>query len=243
MPTTLDTLPPEVLYEILKQFPVHANEQLHFTHHPLLTLPLVSRTLHAATESFCFHQLQKLRAQFPHHKVSQRTPYRKVYVKHAHTHCSFCNRSTSCTAIIFPYIRCCRGCDRKVWPEKISLSAAKRTYGLPEQMLLARCAWGAYMCQGVWARMLLTPEVKQLAGEVHGDLENWLEGRRRKGAERRRKRYSTCAVSFHKSCALTWHRLSNMAIRSGEAVKMVEDGVITTFSPDGTSSVTGTHKP
>jgi hypothetical protein len=192
-PPTLDSLPQEILHEIcfyVSPVLIHSTRRSLTSNHPLLALSRVNRTLHAATEGFSRHQLQKLRTRFNYLKpnVFGKAPYRLSYLRFVRDRCAFCGNKTVCTARVFNHIRCCRSCDNRKWPDKITLTYARTTYALKEDLLMSRCNWGSYMCHGVWTRMFLERQVKALAREVHGDLEKWMAEREKKRQVRKDKR-------------------------------------------------------
>jgi hypothetical protein len=185
--TTLDTLPLDLQYHILRYLDLPRPPSLYS--HPFLTLSLVSKTLLATVESHSTHLLHRLLSRFPNTapKRIPSTNSRRTYLVHTTKRCRYCDAKTNAVAKIFNFIPCCRYCDARQWPEKITLTKARTTYGLKTEMLLEKCHWGAYYCVGVYTRMFDEREVRRLAERVHGDLEAWLERKRQK-AEKRRKR-------------------------------------------------------
>ncbi|KAF8539045.1 hypothetical protein BDD12DRAFT_839807 [Trichophaea hybrida] len=193
-PTTLDTLPLDVQYSILCYLDLPRPSFIY--DHPFLTLSLVSPSLLATVESHCTHLLHRLLSRFPSTapKLIPPTNSRRTYLTHTTKRCRFCDTKTTAVAKIFNFIPCCRICDARQWPEKITLTKARMTYGLSAEMLKARCNWGAYYCVGVYTRMFDEREVRKLAGVVHGDLEAWLE-RKRLRSEKRRMRKAERVVT------------------------------------------------
>lgn len=75
---------------------------------------------------------------------------------------------------------CCRKCDKKIWPDKITLTNAKKVYGLTAEELKMNCVFGVYMCMNTPTTMFMEPEVRRYAESVHGDLETWREKKKRR---------------------------------------------------------------
>ena len=104
-------------------------------------------------------------------------------------------------------LHCCAAFDLKEWPDKITKTEAKVTYGLKDHHLLPQeCfspttvrlltnhpgglpkpRYGTYMVSGVTTTMFLREEVIELAELLKGDLQNYLEKRKAEREERSRK--------------------------------------------------------
>ncbi|KAF8244048.1 hypothetical protein K440DRAFT_663738 [Wilcoxina mikolae CBS 423.85] len=193
-PTTLDTLPLDIQYSILRYLDLPHPSFIY--EHPFLTLSLVSTTLHSAVESHCTHLLHRLLSRFPSTAPKRIPPTnsRRTYLTHTTKRCRFCNTKTTAVAKIFNFIPCCRICDARQWPEKITLTKARTTYGLSAEMLMARCNWGGYYCVGVYTRMFDEREVRKLAEMVHGDLEAYFERKRLRSEKRRMRKAERVAA-------------------------------------------------
>ncbi|KAF2767582.1 hypothetical protein EJ03DRAFT_352926 [Teratosphaeria nubilosa] len=119
-------------------------------------------------------------------------------------HCVFCGKTSSRRAILANGLMCCRECDRKQWPEKITKTAAMHHYDLkphhlfrpkynPTQCHLHASPWpriqyGTYMSSNVATTMFLLKDVKRLAEAVHGDLEEHKQKKRLEKEERDSKK-------------------------------------------------------
>ena len=188
---TLETLPLELQHHLLSFLdlprPLKARD------HAYLALSRVSRTLNAAVESYCRHRLVRLSARFvPGPKVSARPKNtRRRYLRYTAGRCRFCNRPTSASSKLFTFIPCCAPCDRMQWPEKITLTTAKKTYGLKEEQLTAGCHFGAYYCHNIYTRMFHEPDVRRLAQRVHGDLDAFFAKKEARRAKRRARQLAT----------------------------------------------------
>lgn len=81
--------------------------------------------------------------------------------------------------MVFNDIVCCRSCDRKIWPEKMTKTAARTTYDLHDHQL-AKIQSGRYQVYGMISTMYLTSDVKKLAESIHGNLEEWKKKKKEK---------------------------------------------------------------
>ena len=180
MSSLLETLPLELLYAVFQYL-----YSLDAPKHPLIALSSVSRSLRDAVESYSIHALRQHHARFP--RSAPRPPfntgahprtYRRTYLFHTLARCVFCNWTTQCVAKVFNDLRCCRKCDKVQWPDKITLTQARKKYGLSRDVLERSCKhWGVYICMGVLTTMFLEGEVKKVADRIHGGLEEWMERR------------------------------------------------------------------
>lgn len=121
-----------------------------------------------------------------------------------HSSCSLRPLPIRLIALTFPHPLCPLHfgsmTDIRISREKITLTDAKKMYGLKEENLLPdqhvnsptsrklmaqlglpRARYGVYICQGARATMFLIKDVKQLAALVHGELESYMAKR---GADR-----------------------------------------------------------
>lgn len=158
-------------------------------------------------------------------RTANRLRGRKGLLTWCSTHCVFCGKKSARSAILVNGFRCCAACDKAQWyvssrmimtliisslfifdptcdfkltpyREKITLTDAKRIYGLREENLLPnqhvnsetsrkllaqlgvpQARYGVYTCQGARATMFLLEDVKQLAALVHGELESYMAKR------------------------------------------------------------------
>ncbi|KAK3716156.1 hypothetical protein LTR37_006601 [Vermiconidia calcicola] len=136
-------------------------------------------------------------------------------LKWAEKHCVFCGTKSSRSAIMMNGLHCCKECDRKEWPDKITKTDAKRDFGLNEHHLLPhqhhsgaaakllakhpgglpKLRYGTYTATGVQATMFLRHEVEALAKVAHGDLKAYLEKRQGDQDRRKQKTKETKAVN------------------------------------------------
>lgn len=116
-------------------------------------------------------------------------------------HCVYCGKTSTRSATMMNGLGCCKDCDAKHWPDKITKTMAKTEYDLKEHQLtphdlvakrmgLPKLRQGTYMCQGMITTMFLRSEVVELARLVHGpgDLDAYLAQRQKEREERERKR-------------------------------------------------------
>lgn len=192
---TLETLPLELQHHLLSFLDLPRTVKVR--DHPYLALACVSRTLYTAVESYCRHRLARLCVRFaPGPRVGARPKNtRRRYLRYTAGRCRFCNRLTTASSKLFTFIPCCAPCDRLQWPEKITLTMAKKTYGLKEEQLTAGCHFGAYYCYNIYTRMFYEPDVRRLAQRVHGDLDAFFAKREARRAKvKRRVRQPTSPV-------------------------------------------------
>ncbi|KAI5808414.1 hypothetical protein BZA77DRAFT_18361 [Pyronema omphalodes] len=157
---------------------------------PLNRLAFVSRCFRDLVESYCAHRLAQLEARaktsLPLSHCRKPRTYRKHFLRRVIYHCEFCQVKTGCRAIVFNNLVCCRSCDRSIWPEKMTLTAAKSTYDLNDFQLKGIQS-GYYAVYGMLTRMFLTSDVKKLAESIHGDLEEWTKKKEEKRLKRQKK--------------------------------------------------------
>jgi hypothetical protein len=164
--------------------------------YPFLTLALVSKNTYSIIEAYTQHLLLSHHNRFPTNKLSSppnlraclknrqnALSFRGVYIHLSGQHCRFCDKRTKCVGIVYSEIVCCRKCDRTVWPAKVTLTQASRTYGLSKEALEANCEFGSYRGPMNWTTMFMERDVKRYAESVYGDLDEW-----RKNRSKRRKR-------------------------------------------------------
>ncbi|KAI9709559.1 MAG: hypothetical protein M1820_003319 [Bogoriella megaspora] len=179
---------------------------------PLCELAAVSHRFHDLVESFCktllylqdnIGNFKELKDQadltnIPGKPLRSKSPRRMVWYKWTLHHCIFCGKKSVRRAIFNNNVRCCQVCDRKVWPDKITMTSAMTQYDLRRQHLFKEVThavqghWeyrrptlrmAQYDSQGVLTRMFLIPDVVRLAESVHGNL----EAHKKIREERRRK--------------------------------------------------------
>ncbi|KAF2238962.1 hypothetical protein EV356DRAFT_563635 [Viridothelium virens] len=188
---------------------------------PLFQLAMVSRHLNTLVEDFCrrlLFQYQSIgllksskdgvihatKGSRPVVQIvsKRKEAHRCVWVKWSRQHCVFCGKKSVRRAVFNNQLRCCQSCDRKRFPEKITMTAAMNQFDLKRHHLFKhavyrggyweygspniRCA--AYDCQGVLTRLFFRSDVAELARRVHGDFDAHMrvrEERRRKLAEKK----------------------------------------------------------
>ncbi|KAF8539011.1 hypothetical protein BDD12DRAFT_805690 [Trichophaea hybrida] len=183
---TLETLPLDLHYHLLSYLDLPRPELR--SAHPYLALSNVSKGLYSIVESYCTHRLTRLRTCFPTTapKLAARPKNsRRKYLQHTASRCRFCNRTTTAYSKLYTFIPCCAACDKREWPEKITLTKAKQKYGLKEEQLTSACHYGAYYCHNVYTRMFNEPEVRKLAERVHGDLDAYFRVKEERRAKRK----------------------------------------------------------
>ena len=103
-------------------------------------------------------------------------------------HCCFCGKKSVRSAILMNGLRCCRPCDDKHWPDKMTKTAARIHGHLRQDQLMpreaavsptcrdlyaAKCGssgirYGIYLVYGQETTMFLRKDVEALARRVHG---------------------------------------------------------------------------
>ncbi|EME78261.1 uncharacterized protein MYCFIDRAFT_80690 [Pseudocercospora fijiensis CIRAD86] len=113
------------------------------------------------------------------------------------TNCIFCGRKSRRAAIMMNGFRCCTHCDKKEWPEKVTMSQAVEDYGLSKKELLptreashtevARMReefpgfqgiwYGTYVSSNVRTTMFMKHDLRRLATTIFGDVDAHLARR------------------------------------------------------------------
>ncbi|KAF2152317.1 hypothetical protein K461DRAFT_321339 [Myriangium duriaei CBS 260.36] len=163
----------------------------------LLDLSATSKTIRATVSAFCTRELARwlapvTKSELPGKgkpkpkKVPQRwkipagmtdiSPVTEL-IRHSKMYCVWCQKTTQRRAILFNGMACCARCDKEWWPDKITLTEAKKRYKLKDQHLfhiVLGCApfWpsirhGTYSCQGSTATMLFRKDVERLHNAVY----------------------------------------------------------------------------
>ena len=120
MPRILDTLPTEILFEILH----HVAFETTFppVRHPLDTLAATNRLLHAVVED-CTRRLLLKRANIKRPQCKAKAKafiYRRRWLKLIAITCQLCDRPSRRKAILEAGMTCCKGCDNKKYPKMVS---------------------------------------------------------------------------------------------------------------------------
>ncbi|KXT12080.1 hypothetical protein AC579_1859 [Pseudocercospora musae] len=115
----------------------------------------------------------------------------------AHTNCIFCGKKSRRAAIMMNGFRCCAHCDKKQWPEKVTMSQAVDDYGLSKKQLLPdreashtevasmreefpgfeRIWYGTYISSNVQTTMFMKDDLRRLAATIFGDVDAHLAKR------------------------------------------------------------------
>ncbi|KAK5165140.1 uncharacterized protein LTR77_009237 [Saxophila tyrrhenica] len=137
-------------------------------------------------------------------------------------HCVFCGKKSIRTAIMMNGLRCCRDCDGKHWPEKITKTDAKAQYDLKENQLLPNqhpaakmlnrhpgglpvLRYGTYMVSSVVTTMFMRSDVEALAKLAHGDLKAHFAKREAAREERKTKMAENRAKKVAQAIQLLQH--------------------------------------
>ncbi|WPH04413.1 Hypothetical protein R9X50_00730400 [Acrodontium crateriforme] len=217
----LTTLPPELIHEIINHLLANHNTDIAFASrkeidgdvpHPLVTLAASCKKLETEVNQWAEHFF-KQHAAITHIKPppTNANPTQRDWL-HGPSglfnwiakNCAFCGKKSQRAAILANGLKCCSGCDRSQWPDKITKTDAKNQFALKEHHLLPhrhqfgqfaksgatlpRLRYGTYMVSGVATTMFLRRDVKILADLVHGDVEEHMKERARVKEERARKK-------------------------------------------------------
>ena len=129
MPTSLETLPPELLYIILSFCDPFSSA--HLPLHPLHALAATSHHIRAVVEDYCRGMLKKhagievkaLKAQGKSKAKGRGTAKTNVirhrWLKWTQNTCVICKRVSRRKGIFERGMTVCSGCDRRCWPKMV----------------------------------------------------------------------------------------------------------------------------
>ncbi|KAF1946149.1 hypothetical protein EJ02DRAFT_450923 [Clathrospora elynae] len=123
MPTQLDTLPPEILFNILSFTEPTCNPTL--TSYSLNAIAETNKQLNAIVEEYA-RSLLKQHANITPPKHSKTFTCRKRWLADI---CQFCKKTSKRTACFYPTLTCCDKCDRKQYP-KMTMTKATQDHHL-----------------------------------------------------------------------------------------------------------------
>ncbi|KAF2460890.1 hypothetical protein BDY21DRAFT_333738 [Lineolata rhizophorae] len=185
----LDTLPAEVSDNILSYLigpyvavgKSRSAKDIYRTH-PFNNLAATCKSLRTSVESYCQHILHRymghVRGLPPKDARRKRDlSYRMMWIKLVRGRCIFCRKGTQMGALFYPEISCCRACDRKEYPNKITLTDAKSACNLSTDQLTAKALvveghrfFRPRFCRanlnGVFTTLFFRDEVEKLSGEM-----------------------------------------------------------------------------
>ncbi|KAF2706602.1 hypothetical protein K504DRAFT_458997 [Pleomassaria siparia CBS 279.74] len=172
---TLDTLPTEILFNILSY--ASPFDPTLVPRHPLYTLAATNRHLRNVVEEYT-RVLLKQYANYTIPKKSKIFASRKKWLKYIDGTCRLCEKKTVRKAILDPTMACCDKCDRAHFP-KMSMTAAIKTHGLTKLDLftpnalhptLPPLSIGEYVCSGTDTTMISEPDLLARKALIHGML-------------------------------------------------------------------------
>ncbi|KAF2496553.1 hypothetical protein BU16DRAFT_616680 [Lophium mytilinum] len=119
--------------------------------------------------------------------------YRCAWVKWVMRNCAFCGKASSRRALMNDAFHCCQSCDRREWPDKITMTVALQTFNLTKLDLFTpnplfptacfpRLRVAVYDCVGVETTMFMKEDVEVRAKLIHGEdgLEDQKKRKRRR---------------------------------------------------------------
>ncbi|KAF2691272.1 hypothetical protein K458DRAFT_287466 [Lentithecium fluviatile CBS 122367] len=177
MPPTLDTLPPEILFNILSYTsPFDAS---HAPLHPLYTTAATCRHLCSIVEEYS-RSLLKRHVNITPPKAAKTNAFvcRKKWVRWVAGTCQLCGKKSRRTAILDPSLTCCQACDHSHFP-KMTMTEAITTHYLSKLDLftpnklhptLPPLLLGTYIFMGGDTLMLSEPSVLARKAHLHGLL-------------------------------------------------------------------------
>jgi hypothetical protein len=115
--TSLDTLPTEIIFNILS-FASPFNPKLALNH-PLYNLAATNRPLRSHVEEYT-RILLKQHANVTVLKKLKTSPCRKKWLKWLDNICQICQRKSVRKAILDPTMTCCAACDKANFPKIVS---------------------------------------------------------------------------------------------------------------------------
>ncbi|KAF2018919.1 hypothetical protein BU24DRAFT_418483 [Aaosphaeria arxii CBS 175.79] len=112
--STLESLPPEILFNILSHLSPFNSRPLRGLHnHPLELLAQTSHRLSHITEDYARHLLLVHAKKTPRLRASG-PKYRDIWFRWLLTTCQDCKRSSQRLSIFEPSMTLCKNCDKKV---------------------------------------------------------------------------------------------------------------------------------
>ncbi|KAF1840970.1 uncharacterized protein K460DRAFT_410363 [Cucurbitaria berberidis CBS 394.84] len=188
MPSQLDALPPEILFNILSfTEPTYDPTLISYS---LNALAGTNKHLNSVVEEYA-RGLLKQHANITPRKSSKIFTCRRKWLAEI---CQFCKKLSKRTAILYPSLTCCRACDREHFP-KMTMTNATQDYNLSKLDLftpnalhprLPRLATGAYKVMGGNAVMVAEADVLARRDHVYKLL-----GEKAQDASYMRKRPAT----------------------------------------------------
>ncbi|CAO2650576.1 Nn.00g018680.m01.CDS01 [Neocucurbitaria sp. VM-36] len=157
----LDTLPPEILFNILSFTEPTCNPTL--ISYPLNALAETNKYLNTIVEEYA-RGLLKQHANITPPKSSRIFTCRRKWLGEI---CQFCNKPSKRRAILYPTLTCCRACDKEHFP-KMTMTKATQDFHLSKLDLftpntlhprLPRLAIGIYAVMGGTATMIAEADV------------------------------------------------------------------------------------
>lgn len=132
-PPNLESLPLDVVYNILSQLYQGPQSRLH----SYLTLSVVSKTLNGLIEAYSAHLVAARRARFPKTKIplTPKGTNRQRLLQLIWAICEFCGKKSARRAILAHELVCCKKCDQDEWPTKITMTeSCKRSHPCPTSL-------------------------------------------------------------------------------------------------------------
>ncbi|KAG9186913.1 hypothetical protein G6011_10021 [Alternaria panax] len=168
----LDTLPPEILFNILSYSePVY---NLTLTSYPLNALAATNKQLNAVVEEYARNLLKRHADIVPPRNARVSTCRRKWLAEV----CYFCKKPSKRKACLYKTLACCFKCDKAEFP-KMTMTQAVQQHHLskldlftpsPLHPTLPPLSTGLYHCMGGVATMLSTPNVLARSTYIHSLL-------------------------------------------------------------------------
>jgi hypothetical protein len=148
----------------------------------LANLSRVSKTLYQQTNAWAHHFLHthrditKYRVYKTPKAAAKQLPALQKLLQWTSRNCVFCGKTSQREAILANGLHCCRGCDREQWPDKITMTEARKQYDFSVHGYLMGLGWtaqgpkqlsglkklrcGTYFCMGATTTMYLRKEVE-----------------------------------------------------------------------------------
>ncbi|KAF2638081.1 hypothetical protein P280DRAFT_383709, partial [Massarina eburnea CBS 473.64] len=174
---TLDSLPPEILFNILSYTSPHSTSL--FPKHPLYTTAATSKHLCGIVEEYC-RGLLKLHTNISPPKNPKTGAFvcRRKWFRWLKETCQVCGRASKRKAILDAGMTCCKKCDDKNFP-KMTQTDAIQKHGLSKLDLftpnvlhptLHPLSLGTYMLGPAEITMISKSSVVERKEYVHGLL-------------------------------------------------------------------------
>ncbi|KAL1791884.1 hypothetical protein ACET3X_009635 [Alternaria dauci] len=167
-----DTLPPEILFNILSYTEPICN--LTLPSYPLNALAATNKQLNAVVEEYARNLLKRHADIVPPRKARIFTCRRKWLAEI----CYFCKKASKRKACLYKTLACCFKCDKVEFPKMTMTQAIKETRlskldlftPSPLHPTLPPLPTGLYPCMGGVATMLSTPHVQARKDYIHARL-------------------------------------------------------------------------